>query len=211
MLPVDGHPEIVDVELSRLGLIEDPKDWHNPIELHGGTSSLRLAFSRDTASVEELLALADGLPRRSLARGEVLLVDGEPVHALYVLLSGALRIEKGGTLIAVVAERGTCVGEMSLLLDNPATADVVAEEDAVVAVVEDARAALDDEGSLTLALARLLAARLQVMTSYLADLKHQYADHEGGLGMVDTVLGSLLRSPGPRTVLRSEREPEPEY
>jgi hypothetical protein len=49
------------------------------------------------------------------------------------------------------------------------------------------------------------------MTSYLADLKHQYADHEGGLGMVDTVLDSLMRSPGPRTVLRSERDPEPEY
>jgi CRP-like cAMP-binding protein len=161
--------------------------------------------------VEELLALADGLPRRSLARGEVLLVDGEPVPALYVLLSGARRIQKGGTLIAIVAERGTCVGEMSLLLHNPATADVVAEQDAVVAVVEDARALLDDEGSLTLALARLLAGRLQVMTSYLADLKRQYADHEGGLGMVDTVLGSLLRSPGPRTVLRSERDPEPEY
>jgi CRP-like cAMP-binding protein len=49
----------------------------------------------------ELLALAEGLPRRSLARGEVLLVDGEPVRALYALLSGALRIEKGGTLIAI--------------------------------------------------------------------------------------------------------------
>lgn len=161
--------------------------------------------------MEALLALADGLPRRALQRGEVLLVDGEPVSALYVLLSGALRIEKGGSLVAVVAERGTCVGEMSLLLDIPATADVVAEDDAVVAVVDDARALLDDEGSLTLALARLLAGRLQVMTSYLADLKHQYADHDGGLSMVDTVLGSLLRSPGPRTVLRSERDPEPEY
>jgi len=161
--------------------------------------------------VEELLRLADGLPRRTLARGEVLLVDGEPVHALYVLLSGALRIEKGGELVAVVADSGTCVGEMSLLLGHPATADVVAEDNAVVAVVEDARALLDDEGSLTLALARLLASRLQVMTSYLADLKHQYADHEGGLGMVDTVLGSLMRSPGSRTILRSERDPEPEY
>jgi CRP-like cAMP-binding protein len=161
--------------------------------------------------VEELLALADGLPRRALEPGEVLLVDGESVRALYVLLSGALRIEKGDSLITVVTERGACVGEMSLLLDIPATADVIAEDDAVVAVVEDARALLDDEGSLTLALARLLAGRLQVMTSYLADLKHQYADHEGGLGMVDTVLGSLLRSPGPRTMLRSERDPEPEY
>ena len=49
------------------------------------------------------------------------------------------------------------------------------------------------------------------MTTYLADLKHQYADHEGGLGMVDVVLGSLMRSPGPRTELGSERDPEPEY
>ena len=57
--------------------------------------------------MDELLALADGLPRRSLARGDVLLVDGQPVHALYVLLSGALRIEKGDSLIAIVDERGT--------------------------------------------------------------------------------------------------------
>lgn len=160
--------------------------------------------------MEELLALADGLPRRTLARGEVLLVDREPVQGLYVLLDGALRIEKAGALVAIVAERGTCVGEMSLLLGDPATADVVAEEDSVVAVVADASAMLDGEGSLTLALARLLAGRLQVMTSYLADLKNQYADHEGGLGMVDVVLGSLMRSPGPRTVLRSDRDPEPE-
>ena len=161
--------------------------------------------------MEEFLALADGLPRKSLARGDVLLVDGEPARALYVLLEGALRIEKAGALIAVVAERGTCVGEMSLLLGDPATADVVADGDSVVAVVDDASAMLDDEGSLTLALARLLAGRLQVMTSYLADLKNQYADHEGGLGMVDVVLGSLMRGPGPRTVLGSERDPEPEY
>lgn len=160
--------------------------------------------------MEELLALADGLPRRTLQRGEVLLVDREPVPALYVLLEGALRIEKAGTLVAIVAERGTCVGEMSLLLGDPATADVVAEQDSVVAVVDNASAMLDDEGSLTLALARLLAGRLEVMTSYLADLKNQYADHEGGLGMVDTVLGSLMQSPGPRTVLRSERDPEPD-
>src|SRR5262245_42897775 len=100
---------------------------------------------------------------------------------------------------------------MSLLLDKPATADVVAEDDAVVAVVEDARALLDDDGSLTLALARLLAGRLQVMTTYLADLKHQYADHEGGLGMVDVVLDSLMRTPATRTRLASARDPEPEY
>jgi len=57
----------------------------------------------------------------------------------------------------------------------------------------------------------LLAARLGAMTTYLADLKQQYGDHEGGLGMVDAVLGSLMRGPGARSELGSERDPDPEY
>jgi hypothetical protein len=62
-----------------------------------------------------------------------------------------------------------------------------------------------------LALARLLARRLHAMTTYLADLKQQYGDHEGGLGMVDTVLGSLMRHSGARSQLGSDRDPDPEY
>jgi hypothetical protein len=100
---------------------------------------------------------------------------------------------------------------MSLLLGIPATADVVASEPSVLAVIENAQAMLAQEAQLPLALARLLAARLHVMTTYLADIKRQYADHEGGLGMVDVVLGSLMRSSGTRSALGSERDPEPEY
>jgi CRP-like cAMP-binding protein len=161
--------------------------------------------------MDELLVLARGLPRRVVDAGEVVLADGAATDALYVLLEGTLRVEKGGVAIATVAEPGTCVGEMSLLLDVPVTADVVAVERSVLAVIDDAPARLDAGPELPLALARLLAARLQVMTSYLADLKHQYADHEGGLGMVDVVLGTLLRGPGVRSRLHSERDPEPEY
>ena len=161
--------------------------------------------------MEGLLSLAEGSPRRELDDGDVLLVEGGPVHELYVLLEGSLRIEKGGVPIAIVAERGACVGEMSLLLGIAPTADVVAGERSTVAVIEDAPAMLQAEGGLTLELARLLAGRVQVMTTYLADLKHQYADHEGGLGMIDVVLGSLMRGTGPRSELRSERDPDPEY
>jgi len=50
-----------------------------------------------------------------------------------------------------------------------------------------------------------------VMTTYLADIKQQYGDHEGGLGMVDVVLGSLMRSSSTRSQLGSVRDPEPEY
>ena len=161
--------------------------------------------------MEELLAFTRGLPRRWVEPGEVLLVDGEPVSALYVLLEGELRIEKRGLLIAAVSEPGACVGEMSLLLGTSATADVVAGERSAVAVLDAARAMLDADSGLSIALARLLASRLHTMTTYLVDLKEQYGDHEGGLGMVDVVLGSLMRSSGPRTTLASERDPEPEY
>jgi len=161
--------------------------------------------------VQQLLELATDAPHRDVAAGDVVLVDGEPVQALFVLVHGSLRIEKAGVLVAHVREPGACVGEMALLLGVPATADVVASEPTRLAVIDGARALLESNAQLPLALARLLAARLQVMTTYLADLKRQYADHEGGLGMVDTVLGALMRSPGTRSTLGSARDPDPEY
>jgi CRP/FNR family transcriptional regulator, cyclic AMP receptor protein len=161
--------------------------------------------------MEELLTLARGAPSRTLAADEVLVDDGAPVGALFVLLEGALQIRKAGVLVAAVREPGACIGEMSLLLGVPATASVVAAEPSVVAVIDDAATMLDREPGLALALARMLARRLQSMTTYLADLKQQYADHEGGLGMVDVVLGTLMQAPGARTELRSARDPDPEF
>jgi CRP/FNR family cyclic AMP-dependent transcriptional regulator len=158
-----------------------------------------------------LLSLAADLPRRTVQPGEVLLVDGEPVDALYVLLDGGLRIEKAGLLIATVTEPGACVGEMSLLLGVAATADVTARETSRLAVIANAEEMLEARTELSLALARLLARRLQVMTTYLVDIKQQYADHEGGLGMVDAVLSSLMQNPGARTQLASDRDPNPEF
>lgn len=161
--------------------------------------------------MQQLLDLADGQARRVVPAGTVLVHEGTPLRELYVLVDGRLQVEKAGTTVATIAAPGACVGEMALLLDVPATATVRATTDAVLAVVEDAPGLVAADPALALALARLVAGRLQVMTSYLADLKAQYADHDGGLGMIDTVLGSLLETGGTRTELRSARDPDPEY
>jgi CRP/FNR family transcriptional regulator, cyclic AMP receptor protein len=161
--------------------------------------------------MRDFLGLADGLPRRALQPGETLIADGAVADVLFVLLDGAVRVEKGGTAIVTLAEAGVCIGEMALLLDVPATADVIAVEPTTVAVVDDARRRINGDAVLSIALARVLAARLHSMTTYLADLKQQYAHHEGGLGMVDTVLDSLMRGPASRARLASERDPDPEY
>ena len=155
--------------------------------------------------------LARGMPTQTLAAGEVLIADGAPDSGFFVLIDGALRVEKRTTTVATIREPGACVGEIALLLGTVATADVVAETPSLVAVIEDAPALLARDAQLPVALARLLASRLQIMTSYLADLREQYAGHEGGLGMVDVVLGALMQTNGTRTVLGSRRDPEPEY
>src|SRR3954469_13436233 len=121
------------------------------------------------SSMDAFLDLAETLPRRGLTTGEILLTEGDTRGALFILLNGALRIEKHGTPIAAIVESGACVGELSLLLDVPATADVVASEVSIVAVVDDARQMLAEHPHLALALAQLLAARVQHMTTYLAD------------------------------------------
>src|SRR5262245_24150334 len=108
--------------------------------------------------MDELLAIAHDLPRRSVAAGERLLTAGASPEALYVLLDGTLRVEKAGVTVAAVREPGACVGEMSLLLGVTATADVIADEPTEVAVIDDARALLETEPRFPLALARLLAA-----------------------------------------------------
>ena len=161
--------------------------------------------------MQELLDLARDASRRTLDTGEVLVTDGQAGEALYVLVDGALRVEKAGATVATVTDAGACVGEMSLLLGVPATADVVATRPTVVAVLDHAAALLESEPRLAVALARLLASRVQVMTTYLVDLRQQYADHDGGLGMIDVVLDSLMRDSGARSRLGSERDPEPEY
>ncbi len=140
--------------------------------------------------MDVLLDLARDLPRRELAAGESLLTEGMDPVPLFVLIEGALEVRKHETSIAVLSDPGACVGEMSLLLGLPASADVVAIVPTIVAVVEDAPARLAEDARIAIALARRLATRLQHMTTYLADLQHQYGDHEGGLGMVGTVLGS---------------------
>jgi CRP/FNR family cyclic AMP-dependent transcriptional regulator len=158
-----------------------------------------------------MLDLTNDLPRRTVAAGGRVLAEGAVTDELFVLLDGRLQIEKDGVAVATVSEPGICVGEVSVLLGIPATADVVATEPSTVVVIDDATRLVAEQPAVALELARMLAARLQRMTTYLVDLQHQYADHEGGLGMVDTVLGSLMHHAGTRSELRSERDPDPEY
>ena len=80
---------------------------------------------------------------------------------------------------------------------------------AVVHVVDEPGGYFAANPELVLPIARLLARRLQNVTSYLVDLKRQYRDREDHLGMVDEVLESLAHEQGTGFIPASELPVEP--
>jgi CRP/FNR family transcriptional regulator, cyclic AMP receptor protein len=138
-----------------------------------------------------LLDHCKGLPTLDLAPGQCLMEEGSQTGKLYVLIEGSTIVLKGEAEVARVEEPGAFFGELSVLLGTPHTATVRALAQCRFHVVEDVTAFLSTP-DVTLALSRLLAKRLQMVTTYLADLKHQFAEHGDHLGMVDEVLDSLL-------------------
>ena len=80
-----------------------------------------------------------------------------------------------------------CVAEKGLK-----GATVRAIEPSVVHRIEDAESFLQLRPEIVFHVARILARRLIDATTYLADIKHQFADRTDHLGMVDEVLEALV-------------------
>jgi hypothetical protein len=74
----------------------------------------------------------------------------------------------------------------------------------------DGAALLRNEPAITTHVAAGLAERLEFVSTYLADLKHQYGDAPG-LAMVDSVLTELVSRQDPPARPGSVREPDPQY
>jgi CRP/FNR family transcriptional regulator, cyclic AMP receptor protein len=161
--------------------------------------------------MDDVLALCSDLPARTFAPGEVLLAEGASGAAMFILVVGRVEVRKASVTVTSVSEPGAFLGEMAALLGTPASADVVAVAPTEVLVVEDAAASIADDPQLTLAIARLLARRLQAVTSYLGDLKRQYADLDGHLSMMDTVLSELTSMRPHDVEAGSERDDVPDY
>jgi CRP-like cAMP-binding protein len=68
------------------------------------------------------------LPVVTYQAGETVIAEGSRTGRLLILAKGLVAIVKEGTEIAQVAEPGAIFGELSLLLDQPHTADVRAVE-----------------------------------------------------------------------------------
>jgi CRP/FNR family cyclic AMP-dependent transcriptional regulator len=142
-----------------------------------------------------VLDYCTGGTKREVPAGALVLHEGSKTGHLFVLLQGRLEVVKGDNVVAVLSEPGAMLGEMSVLLDQPHSATVRAAADSVVYEFDDAAAFLRDQPAVALLIARLLAQRLNVATTYLADLMHQYGDHGSHLSMVGEILQSMINLP----------------
>lgn len=160
---------------------------------------------------EVILAAASGLPEVTVVDGSAVLIEGASTDRLLVLKAGRVEVSRDGVTVSVIDEPGAIFGEVSALLRAPASATATARGECVFAVCDDPRAFLSSHPDVALAIAEVLAQRLDRLTRYLVDIRTQYADRADHLGLVDVVLESLAHHQGAPPEPGSDRESEAPY
>ena len=134
------------------------------------------------------------LPLATYQAGETVLSAASTTGQLLILKEGAVAVVKEGVEIARVTEPGAVFGELSVLLDQPHTADVRALE-ASQFHVADAATLLKVDPIALLYVATVLAQRLDSANRGLLELKRQVQAGEprGVIGRTLEKIEGLLR------------------
>jgi CRP/FNR family cyclic AMP-dependent transcriptional regulator len=159
--------------------------------------------------MREILEYCIGGIRRNVSSGDLVVQEGGRTGHLYVLIEGRLEVVKGDTVVAIITEPGAVLGEMSVLLDKPHTATVRAASDSAIYEIDDAASFLRAQPAVTLLIAQMLAQRLNVANTYLADIKRQYAGHGNHLEMVGDILQSMINLTPTQVSPGSDRKSDP--
>jgi len=138
-----------------------------------------------------ILKLIAGHKVENFEAGRIVIEQGTASGPLLVLIQGEVEVLRDNMRVAKASEPGAVFGEMSVLLGSPHTATIRALKPSSFAIIENPRQFLEASAEASLHVATLLAARLDALTRYLADVKQQYEGHDH-LGMVDDVLDTLM-------------------
>jgi len=157
--------------------------------------------------MRDILNHCSAIPLQKMADGTVLLAEGQRSGRVYVLVEGSIEVLRGGTQVTVLHEPGSLIGEISILLDIPHIATARALGDIRVHVIEDGAAYFSTHPGLSWLLARLLANRLNAATTYLVDLKNQFAGFGDHYEMVSEVLETLIHQQEQDFHPGSDRDP----
>ena len=115
----------------------------------------------------QVLEKLSGFPLRAFERGDVILSEGSDTHRLLFLNRGAVDIVKDEVQLTRVTEPGAVFGDMSVLLGQPHSADVLAAEPCSFYIVDHAEDFLRREPLVALYVATVLARRLDEVNGHL--------------------------------------------
>jgi CRP-like cAMP-binding protein len=160
---------------------------------------------------DPLLAAAADLPLETISAGTAFIEEGTDPGRLLVLVAGEVTVERDGVPFARIDRPGAVFGEMAAVLGQTATATARAATDITVHVADDPEAFFSQRPGAALAVLRVTASRLDRMTQYLVDVKSQFAEAEGHLGMVGSILDTLVHQQGPAARTGSARDPEGDH
>jgi CRP-like cAMP-binding protein len=115
----------------------------------------------------EIARLAEIARDRSYPRNSVILFEDDPGDALYVVVTGLVKVvligEDGREVILSVLKEGDFFGEMSLIDDQPRSAHVIAMEDSSLLVLrrEDFHKGLREAPGIAVGMLRAMSRRLR--------------------------------------------------
>jgi CRP/FNR family cyclic AMP-dependent transcriptional regulator len=116
---------------------------------------------------DELGRISEPARERSYPKNSVILFEDDPGDALYVVVTGQVKVvligEDGREVILSVLGTGDFFGEMALIDDEPRSAHVIAMEDANLLVLrrEDFQNCLQETPTIAFGLLRALSRRLR--------------------------------------------------
>ena len=161
--------------------------------------------------VDDLLELCADLPQERLAAGDILIAEGASPGPMFVLVSGTVVVERDGTPFAQIDHPGAIFGEMSWVLERPATATARAADNIVVHRIADPGAFFRERPDAAVSILRMTSARLDGLTQYLVDVKRQFAGNDDHSGMIGRIVDSLVHHQAPPLRTGSARDPEGDH
>ncbi len=154
-------------------------------------------------TLKDMQAIAPLVRRVRYTSGETLFHQGDEGNCCHILVSGGLsgRVmdEKGETIVEFALEEGTLVGEMSLMLDMPRSAEINVTESSVLLEIgpESFKSLLGLHDDVPAAFARLAAERAAAnkdsMKKWASELKNSESAEFSEKGFLKRFLGLIGR------------------